>query len=96
MELVPTVFAIALVVLTIVLSVVGVQMVLVLLELKKTLKKVNDALETADEKITAIIAPLQKISGVASGLGSGMKVFEAFVGWLNKDKDREVKTSGKK
>ena len=94
MELVPTVFTIALVALTIVLSVVGVQMVLVLLELKKTLKKVNDALETADEKITAIIAPLQKISGVASGLGAGMKVFEAFVGWLNKDK--EVKASGKK
>jgi len=94
MELVPTVFAIALVALTIVLSVVGVQMVLVLLELKKTLKKVNDALETADEKITAIIAPLQKISGVASGLGTGMKVFEAFVGWLNKDKDS--KKDGKK
>ncbi len=94
MELVPTVFAIALVALTIVLSVVGVQMVLVLLELKKTLKKVNEALQTADEKISAIVAPLQKISGVASGLGTGMKVFEAFVGWLNKDK--EVKKDGKK
>jgi len=94
MELVPTVFAVALVALTIVLSVVGVQMVLVLLELKKTLKKVNDALETADAKIAAIAAPLQKISGVASGLGTGMKVFEAFVGWLNKDK--EAKASGKK
>ncbi len=94
MELIPTVFTIALVALTIVLSVVGVQMVLVLLELKKTLKKVNEALETADEKITAIIAPLQKISGVASGLGTGMKVFEAFVGWLNKDKDS--KKDGKK
>lgn len=50
MELVPTIFAIALVVLTIVLSVVGVQMVMVLLELKKTIKKINDALEIADEK----------------------------------------------
>lgn len=87
MEFVPIVFTIALVILTIVLGVVGVQMVLVLLELKKTLKKVNDALETADEKINSIIAPLQKISGVATGLGTGMKIFEAFVGWLNKDKE---------
>lgn len=94
MELVPTIFAIALVVLTIVLAVVGVQMVMVLLELKRTLKKVNEALETADEKISSIISPLQKISGVASGLGTGMKVFEAFVGWLNKDK--ESKKDGKK
>jgi hypothetical protein len=94
MELVPTVFAIALAALTIVLSVVGIQMVLVLLELKRTLKKVNEALEVADEKISAIVAPLQKISGVASGLGTGMKVFEAFVGWLNKDK--ESKKDGKK
>ncbi|MBU0578528.1 hypothetical protein KKE34_04925 [Patescibacteria group bacterium] len=94
MELVPIIFVVALVVLTIVLSVVGVQMVLVLLELKKTLKKVNEALETADEKISAIVAPLQKISGIASGLGTGMKVFEAFVGWLNKDK--EPKKDGKK
>ena len=87
MELVPTIFAIALVVLTIVLSVVGVQMMMVLLELKKTVKKINDALETADEKIAAIVSPLQKISGVASGLGTGMKVFESFVGWLNRDKE---------
>jgi uncharacterized protein YoxC len=95
MELVPTLFAVALVVLTIVLSVVGVQMVMVLLELKRTLKKVNQAIETADEKISSIVAPLQKISGVASGLGTGMKVFEAFVGWLNKDKESKAKSKTK-
>lgn len=98
MELVPTVFVVALVVLTIVLAIVGVQMVLVLLELKRTIKKVNTALETADEKISAIVAPLQKISGVAAGLGTGMKVFEAFVGWLQRDKEPVVnnKKDGKK
>lgn len=98
MELVPTIFAVALVVLTIVLAVVGVQMVLVLSELKRTIKKINSALAAADEKISAVIAPLQKISSVASGLGAGMKVFEAFVGWLQRDKDKTpaAKKDGKK
>lgn len=90
MDLVPTIFAVALVILTIVLSVVGVQMVLVLLELKKTLQRVNQALETADSKIASIVAPLQKISGVATGIGTGMRVFEAFVGWLQRDKETVV------
>lgn len=96
MELVPTVFAIALVILTIVLTVVGVQMVLVLLELKRTLKKVNEAIETADDKISAIVQPLQKVAGVVAGVGTGMKVFEAFVGWLQRDKEVSKKKSDKK
>lgn len=87
MDLVPTVFAIALVILTVVLSVVGVQMVLVLLELKRTLKKVNGAIETTDEKVTALLQPLQKVAGVATGVGTGVKVFEAFVNWLQRDKE---------
>jgi uncharacterized protein YoxC len=94
MELVPTIFTVALVVLTIVLTIVGFQMVLVLLELKKTLRKVNEALETADKKIEAIVAPLQKMAGVATGLGTGIKVLEAFVGWLQRDKS-QTKHDGK-
>lgn len=86
MEVVPTVFAIALGILTLVLTAVGVQMVLVLLELKRTMKKVNQALETADKKVTAIVQPLQKVAGVATGVGTGLKVLEAFVGWLQRDK----------
>lgn len=94
MEVIPTVFAVALVVLTIVLAVVGVQMVLVLLEVKRTLQKVNQAIDTADEKISAIVEPLHKVATMASGLGTGMKVFEAFVSWLQRDKtDKNGKKS---
>lgn len=89
MELVPAVFAIALSILTVVLTVVGIQMVSVLLELKKTVKKVNKAIETTDDKISAIIQPLQKVAGVAAGVGTGMKVFEAFVTWLQRDKEKD-------
>ncbi|PIY80544.1 MAG: hypothetical protein COY80_02155 [Candidatus Pacebacteria bacterium CG_4_10_14_0_8_um_filter_42_14] len=87
MELVPTVFAVVLVILAIVLSVVGVQMVLVLAELKRTLQKVNNAVETAETKISGLMQPLQQLGGAVSGVKTGLKVFEAFVGWINKNKN---------
>lgn len=86
MEVVSTVFTVVLVVLSIVLAVVGVQMVMVLMELKKAIRRVNDVMDAADEKISAIVAPLQKISGLAAGMGTGMKVFESFVGWLQRSR----------
>lgn len=93
MDLIPTIFTGALVVLTIVLTVVGVYMVLVLLELRKTIKRVNDVLESADEKISALTAPIHKLGQMAVGLGTGMKVFEAFVGWLQRSRDGKARTS---
>lgn len=86
-EFLPVLFSIVLVVLSIVLAVVGVQLVLVLSELRHTLKKVNATLDMAEAKVNAIISPLQSLGGMASGLGAGMKVFEAFVGWLHRQKE---------
>lgn len=84
MDFLPYIFAGALVILTIVLSVVGIQMVLVLLELRKTLKRANDVIDTADSKLHALVQPLQKLAGMATNMNVGMKVFEAFVGWLHR------------
>jgi uncharacterized protein YoxC len=88
MEYLPIVYVIILSILTIVLAVVGVQMFLVLNELKKTLQKVNTTLDTVEDTVTAVTQPLQGLGGIATGLSTGMKVFETFTGWLNRDKDQ--------
>lgn len=89
MEYLPIVFVVILAILTIVLSVVGVQMVLVLNELKKTLQKVNTTLDFVEDTVSSVTQPLQGLGGIANGLSTGMKVFETFVGWLNRDKDQK-------
>ena len=91
MELVPGIFAATLVVLTIVLTVVGIQMLLVLLELRKTLRKVNETLDTADKKLASITAPLHNLVGIVANVGTGMKVFEAFLGWLQRHDEEKRK-----
>lgn len=88
MDTLPIVFSIVLIILAIILSVVGIQIVLVLMEVKHTLRKVNRTLDTAEEKINAVVKPLQNLGGMAAGLSTGMKVFESFVGWLNRDKNK--------
>lgn len=90
-QLLPTVLTVVAVILTIILSVVGVQIILVLSEVKKTLNKVNLTLDEAEAKINAIISPLQNLGGLASGLQTGIKVFESFTDWLTNRKDGKKK-----
>lgn len=86
MEILPIVFSVVVILLAVVLSVVGVQIVLVLMEVKRTLKKVNTLIDDVEGKFNAVFQPFQNFGGMASGLGAGFKVFEAFVGWLNRNK----------
>ncbi len=86
MELLPTVFAVVLIVITVVLAIVGYQLVQVLQELKKTLIKVNATIDTVETRFSAVVEPLQRLGGAATGIRTGIKVFEMFVGWLNRDK----------
>jgi uncharacterized protein YoxC len=86
-EIVPIIVTIVLVVLAIVVSVVGIQVVLVLNEIRRTLRKVNQTVDLAEAKINAFISPMQNLGGMASGLNTGFKMFETFIGWLNRNKD---------
>lgn len=88
-QILPIIFAVVMVVLTIVLTVVGIQLVLVLMEFKRTLRTVNRTVQDAEAKINKVIDPLQNLGGIASGLKTGVKVFETFVSWLNKRKKDE-------
>ncbi len=87
MDILPRVFSVVFVFLAVVLSVVGVQMVMVLMQLRQTLQRVNAALSTAEAKVASLTEPLKQFSGTVSGIKTGLKVFETFVGWLQKDKN---------
>lgn len=87
-EIVPIVLTIVLVIIAIVLAVVGVQVVLVLNEIRKTLQRVNETLDTAEQRINAIISPLQNLGGMTQGLSTGLRVFETFVNWLSRSKGK--------
>jgi uncharacterized membrane protein len=89
MEILPIVFSVVVIILAIILSVVGVQFIFILLEVKKTLHKLNTTIDMAEVKLNAVLQPFQNFGGLASGLGTGFRVFETFVSWLQRNKDEK-------
>ncbi len=85
----PVILTVTLVVLTVVLVIVGILVIQVLLKFKTTLERVNTTIDLAESKINAVTAPLHNLGGVALTLGTGLKIFEAFVGWINRNKQDE-------
>jgi hypothetical protein len=87
MEILPIVFSVVVIVLAIILSVVGIQFIFILMEVKRTLAKLNQTIDLAEAKINAIVQPFQNFGGLSSGLSTGFKVFETFVSWLQRNKN---------
>lgn len=88
-EILPTVLVVCLVVLTIVLVVVAINLIGVLLESKKVLKKANDMIDTTQEKVTSILNPFHSLSAFVTNFTAGLKVAEGFMSFVNKDKNKE-------
>ncbi len=88
-ELLPTILIIAISLLTIVLVVAGIYVVVVLHKVAEAMDRVNNTLDMAEVKINSIISPFQSLVGMSSSLGTGLKVFESFTSWLNKNKHVE-------
>jgi hypothetical protein len=88
MELLPYIFAGVLIVLTIVMTVVGVQLMLVLLQMKRTLQKINSGIDAAGSTISTIVSPLQQLGATAQSVQSGFRVLETFTSWLQKNKQK--------
>lgn len=82
MEISQTLVTSALLMLLIVLSVAGVQLILVLSEIRQTLKRVNRLAEGTEQKIASLVQPLQQLSSAAVGLQAGFKAIEAVVEWI--------------
>lgn len=73
----------------IVLVVAGIQLILVLQEVKKTLRKVNVLAETLEKATNQVITPLSGLGGTMEGMKSGLKVAQAFMTWLNKESKKD-------
>ncbi len=86
-EFLPVLFAIVLVILTATLVAVGVHLILVLRSFRQALEKINSVFDETEEKIKALTEPLKNLAGIATGVKTGVKVFEGFIGFLNKKKD---------
>jgi uncharacterized protein YoxC len=85
-EILPLVLTIMLSVLTLMMVVVGVLAIQVLLKIRKTLDRVNSSIELVEDKLVSLTSPLHSIGGMAMSMKTGMKVFESFLGWVNRNK----------
>ncbi len=74
-------------VLTVLLVIVGVQVIMILREVNRTLTHVNNTLETADGIVAALSRPVSGIADIAAGVKTGLKITESFVSWLSKSRD---------
>ena len=80
------VLTIVITVFSVVLVVAGIQVILVLQELKKTLRRVNTLADTLEKTADRALSPLANLGGTIDGVKSGLKVAQAFMNWLNKEK----------
>lgn len=80
------VLTIVITVFSVVLVVAGIQVILVLQEFKKTLRRVNILADTLEKTADRALSPLANLGGTIDGVKSGLKVAQAFMSWLNKEK----------
>lgn len=72
-------------VLTILLTVIGIQVVYILVEVRKSAQKVNEMLDDATEVTGGISRSFSGMSGLVAGLKSGLSI----VSWFGKKKNKE-------
>ncbi len=92
-EILPIVLVVCLVVLTIVLVVVAINLIGVLVESKKVLRKANAVIDEVEHKVTAILNPFHSLSAFITNFTAGLKVAEGFMSFVNKDKAKIKQTS---
>ena len=81
--------------LTILLSAIGIQIVAILRELKKTVEKVNKMLDDAGMVTEAVAHPIAGLGGALDGLRSGLKAVEVILAFFSQKKKKTEKEEGK-
>jgi hypothetical protein len=85
-EALPYIFTVVLVILTIIISIVGVQLIIILSHVKKTFQKLNGVLDNAEHKFSNLIEPLQNLKGLTSSLTAGVEIGKTVMEWFIKKK----------
>ena len=81
-------------ILSLVLLVVGVQTILVLQQVRKTLDRVNRMSEAVETGVNKVVTPLSNLGGMMGGMKTGFKMLELFSNFLQRhaeDDDRGKK-----
>ena len=90
-DLTQTLLIIVITVLTILLSFIGIQVVFILREVRRSLEKVNKMLDDFGLITESIAHPIAGLGGVIDGLKSGIKTVETFGKLLSKKKKKNEK-----
>jgi hypothetical protein len=77
-------------ILTLLLTVVGVQVYYLVKEARVTLKKYNLILGKTDKIVSHVSNSVDEVSETVSGMKSGLKLVEAFAHWVQKHESNEV------
>ena len=78
---------VAISVLTTVATVIGIQIILLLKEIKHTLSKLNGAIDTTETAMKRFAEPVSNILGIVEGLKQSTKIIEVFSNFLNRHSD---------
>ena len=80
---------VAVLVLTVVATIIGVQLILLLKELKTSLTRFNRVLDSAEIVIEKITQPITGIVGLAEGIRQSTKVIEIISNFLQKQRQKD-------
>lgn len=86
MDIMQIIFIVILSIVAIVLVVVGVQLFLVLRDLRTAIRRVDAGIANLQAKITQVVEPLQNLGGAVAGMRAGFKMVETFAQWLHREK----------
>lgn len=81
-------------ILAIFLIALGIQIFLILREVRDTLSRVNRLADTIEHSALKALAPLSSMGDFVSGVKGGMKVLDAFVGYLKRSNTRSRSGDG--
>jgi len=76
----------AIAVLTVIAAVIGVQIILILKEVKNSLHKVNSLVNTAEDTMSKFSQPLVGLAGVFEGIKQSTKVIELVTDFMSRNK----------
>jgi uncharacterized protein YoxC len=80
---------IVIVLLTTMLTVIGVQIFLILKDLRKLIARTNSLMDQVETKVASLTNPFQNLTGFFDSFRDGVRIFEAVSGMIN----RKPKTS---
>lgn len=72
-------------ILSLVFVIVGIQIILVLQEIRRTLRKFNSVADVVEKVATHAMIPVSNLGGMVEGARAGMKVVSGFMSWLQRE-----------